>query len=63
VVALLPARLVQDGEPRRRNRFGSHRHGRRPGQLEAYNAQDLDAFVAAYANDVVVVRGGRVELP
>jgi uncharacterized protein (TIGR02246 family) len=31
-------------------------------QLEAYNAQDLEAFVATYANDVVVVRGGKVVL-
>jgi uncharacterized protein (TIGR02246 family) len=26
-------------------------------QLEAYNAQDLDAFAATYADDVVITRG------
>jgi len=31
-------------------------------QLEAYNAQDLDAFLATYATDAVVVRGGKVAL-
>jgi len=29
-------------------------------QLEAYNAQDLDAFLQAYSDDVVVVAGGKV---
>lgn len=29
-------------------------------QLEAYNAQDLDAFVRTYADDVVVTAGGKV---
>ena len=29
-------------------------------QVEAYNAQDLDAFVRTYADDVVVTAGGKV---
>jgi uncharacterized protein (TIGR02246 family) len=29
-------------------------------QLDAYNAQDLDAFVATYRDDVVVTAGGKV---